>query len=483
MTARTGKQYLEGLRDNRAVWLGNEKVNVAQDPRFAGSLGGMAGYFDWQNEYADDCLVEDPETGKPMSASLIVPRSAADLARRHRGYDRLARYSVGMLGRTPDYVNTTLAGFVARTDTFATSDGNQEMGRRLYRFYREVVEKDLSLTHAIIQPSIDKGVPELAGINGEIALQVVKRTSTHIVVRGAKVLATLGPFADEMFVYPGAPMPPNTDPVYALSFSVPVGTKGLHQICRDHYGVDASRSDRPFSSRFDEQDTYVIFDDVEIPLERVFIDGDIDVYNNLMRNGWSANVLQQTTTRAAVKLEFAYDLCVQIARVTNASTRPEVAMMLGEIWTYAQLTRAALLAGETNARDWGNGAFFLDDRPVRAVKNLMPAWMVRVNDIIKILGAHNLLATPSLSALDHPEIGPLIERYVPGAGGATARERAQVFRTAWDFAGSALGSRVELYERYYLGSQPRNLAIEHMRGQQEDVWGQFAAFRQSSHLE
>jgi len=196
MTARKGQQYPDGLRDDRTVWLGNEKIDVLAHPAFAGSLRGMAGYFDWQHQYADDCLVPDPETGSPMSASLIVPRNAEDLKRRNRAFDRFARYSVAMLGRTPDDVNVTLAGFMARRDIF-TAKGDAKYADRLARFYREVVENDLSLTHAIIHPTIDKSVPDTEGINGELDLKVVRRTRDAIIVRGAKILATLGPFADE----------------------------------------------------------------------------------------------------------------------------------------------------------------------------------------------------------------------------------------------------------------------------------------------
>lgn len=76
MAARTGKEYIAGLRDERVVWLGNEKVNVLEHPELRGSIQGMAGYFNWQHRYANDCLVTDPETGEKMSASLIVPRNA-----------------------------------------------------------------------------------------------------------------------------------------------------------------------------------------------------------------------------------------------------------------------------------------------------------------------------------------------------------------------------------------------------------------------
>jgi len=471
MTARTGQQYLDGLKDNRTVWLGGEKVDVLSSPAFAGSLGGMAAYFDWQHTHAEDCLATDPETGAPMSASLIIPKTAEDLQRRHKAFDRFARYSNGMLGRTPDYVNVTLAGFVARNDIF-NGKGDTTHSDRLKRFYREVVEGDLSLTHTIIHPVVDKALPDTEGVNGQLALKVVRRTKDSIVVRGAKILATLGPFADELFVYPGQPQPPNVDPATLLAFSIPMGTKGLITLCRDHYGVPGNPGDRPFSSRFDEQDAFMIFDDVEIPMERVFIDGDIDVYNGLMRHGWAANIMQQTCIRAAVKLEFAYELCARMAKATNSDKRPDTAAMLGELWGYGCLTRSSIKAAESDARDWGNGAFFCDDAPLRALRAQMPGWMVRANDIIKAIGSHNLLATASLDAIDNPEIGPLINTFMPGANGMSARERAKLFRTAWDFAGSALGGRVELYEKFYLASAPRNFALDHMFAQMGRPWEQ-----------
>lgn len=106
---------------------------------------------------------------------------------------------------------------------------------------------------------------------------------------------------------------------------------------------------------------------------------------------------------------------------------------------------------------------------------MMPIWMARVNDIIKTMGSHNLLATPTAAAFDHPRLGPLVERYLPGAQGITARERARIFRTAWDFAGSALGSRNELYERFYLGSVGRARALDHRKAQGKGETGAYRA--------
>ena len=472
MTARTGRQYLAGLEDDRVVWLGAQRVRVAEHPVLRGSLRGMAGYFDWQHRYADDCLVEDPVSGQPMSASLIVPRNAADLARRHRAFERLARYSYGMLGRTPDYCNTTLAGQVARPDVWAK--GEARYHENLRRFHREVIEGDLALTHTIIHAAIDRSIPELAGMNADLTLRVVSRHSDRIVVRGAKVLATLGPFADEIYVYPAQPIPKGSE-AHALVFSIPVRTRGVIQVCRDHCGVDASLQDRPFSARFDEQDSFVIFDDVEVPNERVFVDGNLEVYNAIAPAVFPGNVLQQSAIRAMVKLEFAYDLCVQLARVQNTEGRPDVAQLLGEIYGFLVLTRSAIIAAEARAHDWGAGAFF-PHRDIAIVRTFMPQWMVRINEIIETLGGHNLLCTPAIAAFDDAQLAPLLQRFLPGANGIPAEQRARIFRAAWDFAGSALGSRVELYERFYLSSRQRNLALDHLVAQSTQTWGQLADY-------
>ncbi len=119
------------------------------------------------------------------------------------------------------------------------------------------------------------------------------------------MLATLAPFADELLVYPGSDIRPQ-DGRYALSFAIPIATPGLRFICRDSYSKQRDRYDYPLSSRFDEMDAVVIFDDVEIPRERVFLDGDTVGYSEVITDtGWRGHIMHQAFTRAYVKLCFA----------------------------------------------------------------------------------------------------------------------------------------------------------------------------------
>jgi 4-hydroxyphenylacetate 3-monooxygenase len=458
MPARTGAQFLAGLRGDREVWLEGRRVHdVVDHPAFTGAAHALADVFDLQYARADRCLVPDPETGESINVSHLIPRSREDLRRRHDGLVAIAEYSVGLMGRTPDYMNVTYAGFAGQPQEWAIN-GNEAGAERLIAYQKKLRRDDISLTHTIVQPTIDKALGDAPKAGNTVSLRKVGTTAGGIVVSGARVLSTLAPFADELAVYPGAPLPPGADE-FALAFCIPMSAPGLKFLCRDSYSRPRNLFDHPLSSRFDEQDAFVIFDNVEIPYERLFIDCNLAVYNNVMNHTWWQNIMQQTTVRALTKLEFAWGLATHMAEAINATSQPQTQQMLGEIWTYAEMTRACLKAAEDGATDSGNGVWLPDKRPFTALRPTMPGWMARTNEIIKEIGSHNIFTTPSRGELDDPVLRPLLDHHLKGAGDVGAERRARIFRLGWDFAGTGLAGRNEQYERFYLASAGRNYQL------------------------
>lgn len=461
MPARTGAKFLAGLADDRSLWLGGERVqDAATHPSLAGAAHAIAAVYDLQLAHPEDCLTPDPETGEPINVSHIIPRSRADLERRHRGLERIAEFSVGLMGRTPDYMNVTFAGFAGDAEAWAAF-GNDRGADNLVRYQKHIARADLSLTHAIVHHTVDRARGPVPTGFDPVQLHKVADTTHGILVRGSRVLATLAPFSDEMAVYPAAPMP-DGNPAHALCFCIPMNTPGLKLICRDSVSLPANTFDAPLSSRFDEQDAFVIFDDVEVPRDRVFIDGNLGVYNSAVRTTWWPNIMQQTMIRAQVKLSFAWGLTTLMTEAIG-DTQPRTQQMLGEIWTFAELARAAIRAAEADARNPGNGMWYCDLPPLLALRTSFPRWFPRVNEIIRELGAHNLLTTPTAANFADTALRGLIDRYLAGAGDVDAERRTRIFRLAWDFAGTALASRNEQYERFYLGSAARNLMQAHQR--------------------
>jgi len=465
MGARTGEQFLKGLQGtNRELYLEGERVHdVTSHPKLAGGARSIASVFDRQFECPDECLVADPETGEPINVSHMMPRNIEDLRLRNEGLSRISEMTTGLMGRTPDYMNMKFSAMAANAHTWAGMGEFTEQGSaNLIAYQKRLAREDISLTHTIIQPTVNKATDGQI-VGNKVTIHKIADTADGIVVRGARILGTLSPFADDIAVYPALPLPPGAED-YAVSFSIPLDTPGLKFLCRDSATVPTNGFDKPLSSRFDEQDAFVIFDDVEIPNHLLFLNGtrgSVEAYNAFGGPRVMSNMTTQTTIRALNKLEFSYGLGTLMAQAIGDAS-PSTTEMLGEIQSYMEVTRNAIHAA--TERGWcdDRGVYFLENRALDPMRSLLATWFPRVNEILTLIGSHNLLATPTRADLDSAELRPLIEEFMHGANGTTAERRTEIFRLAWDYIGSALGGRNLLYERFYLTSAARNRIMSHM---------------------
>ncbi|HZV73820.1 MAG TPA: 4-hydroxyphenylacetate 3-hydroxylase N-terminal domain-containing protein [Conexibacter sp.] len=453
---RTGAEYVESLRDGREVWIDGERVeDVTTHPAFRNTVRSIAHLYDMTHDprYADVLTCPSPATGEPVHRAYTIPRSQADLVARRRATKTWAEATFGYLGRSPDYMASCWAGFAAAPGLFAR--GGQERADNLLAYYAHLRDDDLYQSHTIVNPQIDRSKPAAEQEEPFLYVGVVAERDDGIVVRGAKMVGTAALFGDEIFVGTIEPLG-RDDEDYALTFSIPFNTPGVKVISRASYEA-AARSpwDNPLSSRFDENDALMIYENVFVPWERVFVYRDVELaYLQWWDTPAFAYWIHQAATRYWTKLEFLAGLAIKVAKANNVLGMPLVRMQLGRVLSAVNLAQAAVLAMEAGCEPvpGGDGAVM----PNRAIAFAQRAWAPRTYfellEEIKTLAGGSLIQMPaSYRDLVHPEVGPLIERYVRSPG-HTAEERIKLYKLVWDAVGSEFASRHEHYERFYHGA-------------------------------
>jgi 4-hydroxyphenylacetate 3-monooxygenase oxygenase component len=448
MGIRTGAEYRESLRDGRTVYVNGTRVkDVTTYPPFQGVIDSLAMLYDLQHAPAHQKMLTypSPADGKPVAMSFLLTETAEDVERRWKAEEFRAEATFGLMGRMPDFMNALVAD--AAFSHTAIGKPNPRFGDNIVRYYEQCRDRDWCLTHTLVDPQIDRSKGPAEQSDPEASLHFVKETDRGIIVRGARMLSTLAPFSNELWVGPFYPRKPGEEK-YTLCFAVPMDTPGLKFICRESYNTNRSTFDRPVSSRFDEEDALAIFDDALIPWERVFINGDIEASNYILARA-PGYALLQATIRGVVKLRFMAGLACHVADAVGRSTAPHVQAQLGELIAKVELGNGLLRAA---AQDVINGR--KEGGSLRALAATLwvfiPETQMRAAEIIRQMGGSGLIMTPTEQDFANPEIAPYLEKYLVGKN-VQARDRVQLFKLAWDMLGEQFGSRQLQYEWFYSG--------------------------------
>src|SRR5437588_153143 len=335
MALRTGKQFLEALKDGRQIFIDGESVaDVTRDPRLAAAANSVAELYDMQYDaqLTENMSFVSPSSGQRVGLSYIEPRSVDDLIRRRGMVKVWMDATCGMFGRSPDFLNIMLTGLAAAAPEFGKQEQRFADNIRDYHVFAR--ERDLCMTHTLLNPQVDRSRPVESQAK-DLAAKIVRETDAGIVIKGARMVSTLCAYADDILVMPSTFLATNAEAApYAFGFSVPVATSGLRFVCRPsvvHQNA-ASPMDYPLSSRLDEGDGLAVFDDVLVPWERVFIHRDPEMCNGLFqRTGAMPQVMHQTSTKNLAKAEFMLALGCAIARSTNIDAHLHVQGMLADL--------------------------------------------------------------------------------------------------------------------------------------------------------
>ena len=450
---RPGEDYVRGLRDGRAVLLNGERVpDVTIHPAFAGGIRSIANLYDLAADPANRELMTypSPRDGRPINKSWLVPRSRDDLAARRRAIKFWADASYGLLGRSPDHVASFFAGFAGSPEFYAR--GGKEFADNLSRFAAKAADEDLYVSYVIVHPTVDRAKPAHQQTEPYLYAGAAAERDNGIVIRGAQMLGTGSVMSDYVLLTVILPLKPG-DEDYAISCVIPNSASGLKLYPRRPYALGSnSVFDYPLSSRFDETDSLVVFDDVLVPWEDVFI------YKNIALTAGqfsvtAAHVLGNTQShiRSWAKLQFLVGLVKRCMDLNGRSANAEIIAQLGDLATRVSLIEGMILGAEAAAEPDQFGVMRPKDSLLYASQVFQQAmYPALLNQIRGLMGGSVIQLPATAAELQAASSAVDINRYVrwPKASGP---ERVKLLKLLWDAVGSEFGSRHLQYEMFYAG--------------------------------
>jgi 4-hydroxyphenylacetate 3-monooxygenase len=450
---RTGADYLKSLRDGRQVFVDGEKVaDVTGHKAFREAARSMARLYDIAAEPANRELMTftSSKTGQPVLRAYQIPKTHADLRARRLFSETWAEATFGLMGRTPDHVAGFFCGFAAVPSVFAA--GGQRFADNVVAYYEHLRDNHLYASYAIVPPQIDRSKPAHKQSDPALYAGVVKERDDGIVISGAQQLATGGVLSDVIHLSCIHPLQPG-DENYANCVAIPVNAPGVKLYPRRPFALAAQNSfDNPLSSRFDESDSYVVFDNVFVPWEQVFCYRNIEV----CRDQWwktPSHLLgnHQAQVRYVTKLRFMIGLAQRMNEMTGNVGNPAVQIMMGELASLVSIYEGMLLSHEVTA-PIENGVLWPSKTGLYSAMAMQSELNGRMLESIRELAGSAFITLPSsLADFENPETTPDIERYMR-SGSMDAKSRTALMRLMWDFIGSEFGSRHQQYEKFYGGA-------------------------------
>lgn len=274
MSLISPQAYKDSLNDGRVVYYKGEKVeNVATHPDLGvcADLAAIDYEMAENPKYRDLAVVKDPETGEEISRYYYKPQNADDLLKAHELIVTSSTLGDGYIPLAHDIGADALNAI----NITANIIGNQEYIDRVNNYRRQLQVEDLATCAAVTDVKGNRFLrpSDSRQAHPDFYVRKVGQNEKGIIVRGAKVHITGAAYSNDIIAIPCRAMT-EEDADYAVAFAIPANTKGVRQVCRPftaHISELEFPNDRPVRVH---TDSLIIFDDVLVPWDRVFLCGE-----------------------------------------------------------------------------------------------------------------------------------------------------------------------------------------------------------------
>ena len=414
----TGEEYKQSLFDGRATYFEGERVeDLPGHPLLGIPVAHAAAGYDWMLEHAVDG--KSPLAGVPTSPEEL--RQKVEVV-----------HQSGMLSHVTYTSIMTLATTVGRI-----KDTAPQYVEQIQAFIDEAQDKDIRITQCITDAKGDRSRPPGKQDDPSAYVHVVDRQSDGVVIRGAKLHITGASLGHELMTIPTKAMKAGEED-YAIAAMVPVNAEGVRIINTTYAPRHADTRDFPVSGENHYPEGFVIFDDVFVPNDRIFLNGEVAEASVFAHSLGLWERLGGLSSRAD-GADMLVGLAQLVAEANGLAGQAHIKEKISEMIIHAVVVRACLEACLTHAEIGPFGAAFPNELYTNAGKYEGAAnYALMVRHLHDIAGGA-IVTAPSIADLENPEVGHLARKYMATRADVDGEYRTRLFHAIRDLTADSYG--------------------------------------------
>jgi len=447
MTLKTGEQYVESIRKlNMEIYVLGERINTAVDnPILQPSLNSVKMTYELANipEYEDIMTATSHLTGEKINRFTHIHTSVDDLIRKVK--------MLRLLGQKTASCFQRCVGMDALNAMYSTTfDVDQKYGTSYHERFKEfllrVQRLDLTVDGAMTDPKGDRSLPPHAQPDPDSYLRIVERRDNGVVVRGAKMHQTGITNSHEVLVMPTIALSPD-DSDYAISFSVPTTAKGLFMIVGRQSCDTRKLEDCPVDTgnqEFGGMEAMVIFNDVFVPNERIFLNGETDFAGTLVER--FAGYHRQSYGGCKVGVGDVLIGAAALAADYNGTAKAShIKDKLIEMTHLNETLYSCGIACSAEGQKTACGSYLIDLLLANVCKLNVTRFPYEIVRLAEDIAGGLMVTAPSDKDLKNKQLEPFINKYLQGANGSSTEDRLKIMRLIENLSlgTAAVGYRTE----------------------------------------
>ena len=447
MALMTGAEYIESIRAMKMeVYMFGKRVECpVDDPILRPSLNSVRMTYDLAQDpqYEDLMTAVSPYTGKRVNRFTHIHQSTEDLMKKVKMQRLLGQKTAACFQRC--------VGMDAFNAVFSTTyEIDQAHGTSYHQNFRKfmeyVQEHDLTVDGAMTDPKGDRSLPPHKQADPDLFLHVVERRPDGIVVRGAKAHQTGVLNSHEVIVMPTIAMGPD-DKDYAVSFAVPMDSKGLFMIIGrqscDTRKLENTEMDVG-NAEFGGVEALTIFDNVFVPNDRIFLNGETEFagmmverfagYHRQSYGGCKVGVGDVLIGAAAVAADY-----------NGAAKASHIKDKLIEMTHLNETLYCCGIACSAEGHKTASGNYIIDLLLANVCKQNVTRFPYEIVRLAEDIAGGLMVTAPSEADFRDPKLGPYVDKYLRGVNSVSTENRLRILRLIENLSlgTAAVGYRTE----------------------------------------